>query len=114
MKPYIANLINAILLITLGIWGYFGSQTPSFTALIPVFAGTLLLVLTPWFKKGNKVVAHVVVVLTFILLIALFKPLTGAIGRNDYAAVIRVCIMILLTLFALGIFIKSFIEARRN
>jgi hypothetical protein len=114
MKPFIANFINATLLIVLGCWGYFGSDSPSITALIPVFAGIVLLVITPWFKKGNKIVAHIAVALTFLILIALFKPLTGAIGRSDYAAVIRVCLMIISTLFALYVFIKNFIEARRN
>jgi hypothetical protein len=114
MKPYKANFINALLLILLGCWGYFGSNTPSVTALIPVFAGIVLLILTPFFKNGNRLAAHVAVGLTFLLLIALFKPLTGAIERSSFSSVTRVCIMIASTLFALVIFIKSFVEARRN
>ena len=43
MKAHVASLINAILLVGLGAWGYFGSETPSPTALIPVAVGAILL-----------------------------------------------------------------------
>jgi hypothetical protein len=49
-----------------------------------------------------------------LVFIALFKPLTGAFARNNTAAIIRVLIMILTNLTALIIYIKSFIDARRN
>ena len=114
MKPYIASLINAIVLIVFGLWAYFGSDDPSKTALIPVAAGIILLVLNIWMKKGSSVVAHIVVVLTLLILIALFKPLIGAIGRSDWLATTRVLVMILSTLFALTLFIKSFVDARRS
>ena len=112
MKPYTANFINSIVLIVLGLWGYFGSESPSMTALIPVIAGLILLVLTIWFKKGNRAIAHVAVTLTLIILIALFKPLFGSISRNNTAAIIRISVMILTSLFSMVIFVKSFIDAR--
>ncbi len=112
MKPYVANLINAIILVIIGLWGYLGSDTPSATALIPVLAGTVLLAITPPFKKGNKVIAHIAVVLVFALFIALIKPLTGAIGRNSTIGIVRVLLMMASSLFALIVFIKSFIDAR--
>ena len=112
MKPYLASLINAFVLILLGLWSYFGSETPSFTALIPAVIGFVLLLLNWGLRKDNRTVAHVVVSLTFITLIALLKPLTGAIGRNDATAIIRVSVMIASTLIALIIFIKSFRSAR--
>ena len=114
MKPYLINAINASVLIIFGLWGYFGSETPSVTALIPVFAGVILLLMFKGMKNENKVIAHVVVTLTLLVFIALFKPLTGAIARNNTGAVVRVLIMILSNLIALVIYIKSFIEVRRN
>ncbi len=115
MKPFQANLLNAIVLIIMGLWGYFDyvSDKPSPTALIPVAFGVLFLLVTPPFKKENKIVAHVVVLLTFLLIIALFMPLLGAIGRNDSAAIFRVGLMMASSVFALIIFIKSFIDARK-
>lgn len=114
MKPYLINAINASILVIVGLLGYFGSDTPSVTALIPVFAGVILLVLVKGMKDGNKVVAHIVVTLTLLTLMALFKPLSGALSRNDTGAVIRVFIMITSNLVALIVYIKSFIDARRN
>ena len=114
MKPYLDSLINAVLLIILGLWAYFSSATPSFTALIPVFAGVILLLLNSGIKKENKTIAHIAVVITLLVLIGLIKPLTGALGRDDSMAVTRVIVMILSTLVALISFIKSFVDARKN
>ncbi len=114
MKPYLVNLLNGLILISLGSWGYFSSDTPSVTALIPVFAGIILVVITPWFKKGNRVLAHIGVIITIMILAGLFKPLTGAIGRSDNNAIARVSIMIISSLTAVIFYVKSFIDARRT
>lgn len=114
MKPYLINSVNASILIILGLLGYFGSETPSVTALIPVIAGVILLLLTKSMKNENRVVAHIVVVLTLLIFISLFKPLSGALGRNDTGAIVRVVIMLLSNIVALAVYIKSFVDARRN
>lgn len=114
MKPFVANLVNAVALIGLSLWGYFSSETPSFTALIPTIGGVVLLVFTPGLKKENKIVSHIVVLLTFILLIGLIKPFIGAIGRSDNGAMIRVAWMLVTSILAMSAFISSFIEVRRN
>jgi len=114
MKAHTASLINAITLIGLGAWGYFGSETPSMTALIPVIVGVILAACNPGVKKENKVIAHVAVLLTFIMLLGLGMPLKGAIGRGDTPATIRVVIMMATTIFAMVFFIRSFIEARKK
>lgn len=113
MKPFQANLVNAAVLIIMGLWGYFSSETPSNTALIPVLFGVIFAIATPPFKKDNKIVAHIIVLLTFLLIIALVMPLRGALGRGDTIAAVRVGIMILTSIFAMVIFIKSFIDARK-
>jgi len=114
MKPYIISFLNAIVLVSLGSWAYFSSDNPSFTALIPVFAGIILIAITPGFKNGNRVLAHIAVVLTFLILIGFIKPLTGAIGRSDDMGITRVSIMIFTSIIAMILFVKSFIDARRN
>ena len=45
MKPYIANLVNALVLIVMGTWGYLSSENPSGTALIPVGFGIIFLLI---------------------------------------------------------------------
>ena len=113
MKPYIVSLLNAIVLISIGTWGYIGSESPSVTALIPVAIGVVLLLLNPWLKKENKIIAHIVVLLTFVILIGLFKPLMGAVDRDSTISIVRVSVMMLFTVLALITFIRNFINVRK-
>ena len=110
MKPHSANLINGLILLAVGLWGYFASSQGSPTALIAPSFGLLFILLTPLMKKENKVVAHVVVLLTFLLLLSLVMPLMR---QSDTIAQVRVIIMMLSCLFAFIIYIKSFIDARK-
>jgi len=118
MKPAQANFINGLVLVILGLWGYWsGTQSPgggSPTALIAPCFGLLFLILTPPFRKDNKVVAHIVVLLTFLLIVALVMPFNKAIGRGDSQAMLRVGTMLLSCVIALVVFIQSFIKARRD
>ena len=114
MKPHTASLINAVTLIAMSLWGYFSSETPSMTALIPTIIGVILLALNKGVKADNKVIAHIAVVLTLVILLGLLQAFTGAMGRADNAAMARVGIMILTTVVAMVFFVKSFIDARKN
>ena len=113
MKVYFVTMLNGFILVLLGAWGYLGSQTPSPTALIPVFAGILLLYFVTGVKAQNKVIAHLAVLLTLVMVIALIKPLSGAIGRSDSLAVSRVSVMMLASAVNLVYFIRSFIAVRK-
>ena len=113
MKAHTASLLNALVLVVFGLWAYFGSETPSKTALIPAGFGVVLLALYPGVKKENKIIAHVAVLLTLLILGGLVKPLLGALERNDGLAIFRVVAMIATTLLALFYFIKSFVDVRR-
>tara|TARA_B100001057_G_scaffold499175_1_gene608852 strand:- start:4191 stop:4541 length:351 start_codon:yes stop_codon:yes gene_type:complete len=108
-----ANLLNSIVLIAVGGWGYFDGDGKSITALIPVIFGVVLLLCYSGIKKQNKVIAHIAVLVTFICLLGLFMPLNGAIERGNDTAVVRVSAMIVSSLTALIFFIKSFIENRK-
>ena len=114
MKAHTASLINAVLLIVLPLWGYLSSETPSKTALIPAGIGIILLVMNPGVKEENKVIAHIAVLLTLLILIALIKPLMGAVGRGDSLAILRLAVMIISTALAMVFFVKSFIDARKR
>lgn len=114
MKPATITLINAIILIVISLWSYFGSESPSFTALIPLFFGVTFLILSPSFQKGNKVVAHIVVVLTLLLVLSFSMPLRAAILREDTMAILRVGLMLISSLVAMLIYIRSFILARKK
>ncbi len=113
MKVYIISMLNAFVLILVGLWGYWVSQTPSPTALIPVFGGALLLSFIKGVKSGNRAMAHFSVILTFLLLVGLIKPLTGALGRADNVAILRVILMMISCTIAMVYFIRSFINVRK-
>ncbi len=113
MKAHLASLIHAVALIGLGGYGYLSSDTPSVTALIPVVFGVLLLAMNNGVKKENKVIAHIAVLLTLLIIIGLVKPLMGAMGRGDSAAVARVATMLVLGVLAMVSFVRSFIAARK-
>ena len=114
MKASSSSLLNAIILISMGLWGYFESESKAITALIPVIIGTILLLVNKGVKNENKALAHVAVLLTFLILFGLVKPLLGAFERENTYAVIRVLLMIISSLWAMINFIKSFISARKN
>ena len=114
MKASTASLLNAIILISMGLWGYFESESKAITALIPVIIGIILLLVNKGVKNENKALAHVAVLLTFLILLGLIKPLMGAFERENAYAIIRVLLMIISSLWAMISFIKSFISARKN
>ena len=114
MKASLSSLLNAIILISMGLWGYFESESKAITALIPVIIGIILLLVNKGVKNENKALAHVAVLLTFLILLGLIKPLLGAFERENAYAIIRVLFMIISSLWAMISFIKSFISARKN
>jgi len=113
MKPYIANLMNAGVLIGVGLIGYFSAGKAP-TALIPVGFGALFLILHPWMKKDNKVVAHIVVVLTLLLILMLAgMPLRKAMANSNTGAMMRLGLMIVAGIVAMVSYIKSFRDVRK-
>ena len=111
MNAHTASLVNAILLISVGGWGYLESGSP--TSLIPVVIVTILVLLNKGIKKQNKIVAHIAVLVT-LLGFALVMPLMKAIedGRSD--AILRILIMLSSSVYAMIFFVKSFIQARKK
>ena len=112
MNATTANLINSISLITVGLWGYFDVLSP--TALIPVAIGVFLLGCYNGVKNQNKVISHVAVLLTLLILIALVgMRLPKSINKGG-TGLIRVIIMIITSSFSMIFFVRSFIAARKN
>lgn len=112
MKPHKISLIHAIALVALGSFGAMSSE--SMTAWIPTVFGVLLLACNRGVKNEHKVLAHVAVLLTLLIVIGLVKPLQGALGREDMAAAARVATMLGLSVVALATFVKSFMDARKK
>ena len=106
-----ANIINSICLIVIGLWGYLEVSSP--TALIPVGFGAALILCTPGVKKKNKVIAHIAVLLTLVILISLLgMRLPKSIDQGGLGLV-RVLLMIGTSILSMVYFIKSFIANRK-
>lgn len=108
-----ANLINAAALCLLPIWAYIESPEPSLTAFIPLGFGVALLLCQPGVKAENKMIAHIAVLLTLVVLIALFMPLSSRLDGSDPLGLARVVTMMLTSLLAMFAFIASFRAARK-
>jgi hypothetical protein len=107
-----ANLINSISLIAFGIWGYLEVASP--TALIPVGFGVALLLCNNGVKNQNKVVAHIAVLLTLVILLALVGMRLPKSLESGGLGLIRVIAMCGTSLLAMVYFVRSFIEARKK
>ena len=112
MNEYKANLINSISLIVLGLWGYI--EVSSITALIPTAFGAILLACSSGIKKQNKIIAHVAVLLTLLILFALLGMRLPKSLESGGVGLIRVLIMCGTSLLAMIYFVKSFIAARKK
>lgn len=116
MQPTTANALNALILIAAGLYGYFGvtaaDGTHSFTALIPAAFGLLFLIFNMFWAKNAKVISHIVVVLTLVLLIMCISRFVKVPEWNAKKYIFAVCTVS--NALALIIFIRSFIAARVN
>ena len=108
------NLINSIALISMSAWGYV--DTNSFTALIPAIFGIILLLLGTMLTNDKlvKLSAHLVVLFTLLILLALvIQVLPGVLDRGGIG-LIRVILMISTSSIAMIVFVKSFIDNRKS
>ena len=116
MKAATANLLNSIVLIIAGLYGYFLILTPEGThaptALIPAAFGLLFLILQKGVASANKIVSHLVVVLTLVLLIICAMRFFKIEEWGPKKYLFLACI--LSNAVALIAFIGSFIEARKT
>ena len=117
------NLINVFTLISLGLWGYIDVSNYTldtivsfehWTALITVLFGIILLLCNKGIQNSNKAIAHIAVVLTLLVLIALVgKRLPISIDQGG-VGLFRVLAMSLCSFIAFIAFIRSFIENRKK
>jgi len=114
MKAPFYNKLNSIVLIAIGVWGYLDyTDVQSPTALIPVGFGVILFLCNNGLKKENKIISHIAVLLTLVILFALVgmrlpKSLDAG-GLGLY----RVLAMILTSVLSMVAFVISFINARK-
>jgi hypothetical protein len=118
--PHKVNIIYAILLIVLGLFGflarYFEMGDFQVTSLIPAFFGVLLIPMTKGIKNENTVIAHIAVVLTLVLGVMIaymfFKNLNADfVGSRKFFIFL---ISGIASFIALGIYVAGFIDKKKN
>jgi len=96
MKPTTANALNALVLIIAGLYGYFGVAASdghhSLTALIPAAFGVLFIIFNFFWAGNAKVVSHIVVVLTLVLLIMCIMRFVKVDEWNAKKYIFAICI----------------------
>ncbi|MBK7408574.1 MAG: hypothetical protein IPJ40_11250 [Saprospirales bacterium] len=112
MKPYQVNIINALVLLVIGLWGYVHPEAQRSFALIPVAFGALFLGTTPLFRNGNRIVAYLVSGLTLLLALALAGFLVEALNYHDPCNIFRFGIMALSSIGAAGVYLKTYLVQR--
>ena len=112
LNATVMNLINALVLIAMGSWAYFEIGSP--TALIPVGFGIILLLCYEGVKNENKIIAHVAVLLTLVILVSLAGMRLPKSIEQGGVGLYRVLAMVVTSALSMVYFIKSFIEARKN
>ena len=105
IQNHVVMMINAVILIALGIYGYFTSGSP--TALIAPAIGLVLFVLSFPTKKENHVAAHIAVGLT---LVAAITFIFIGIKRAN----VMVIAMGVITFVCFDIYILNFILRKRK
>lgn len=105
MKNYLVMIINAVVLIVIGIYGYFTSG--SSTALISPVIGLLLFIFAFPVKKENHVITHIGVALTLLTAIVFF--IVGFILPNTL-----VLIMAVVSLIAIILYVMDFLRRKKE
>ncbi|GIV33896.1 MAG: hypothetical protein KatS3mg031_1431 [Chitinophagales bacterium] len=120
MSPYKINLINSLVFISCGIFGFASHYLKlgeyQQEALIPLVLGLLLLVMTPGLRAGNVVIRKLVSFLTLLFGIIVLYLLIKSVGTDQSSA----RKMIVLTLIALscfasfGVYLSSWIAEKKK
>lgn len=112
LHPYIVNSVNALILIVLGLIGYFISPGRPVTALIAPFFGILLLACTYHLRKHNRFVSHTVTSLTLLAAIVTL----ARINPETFAWDTRNVLLLLIGLscaVAVAFYVATFVRERR-
>ncbi|MBX3043478.1 MAG: hypothetical protein KIT33_05050 [Candidatus Kapabacteria bacterium] len=77
-NPHIVAYINGIILLIAGSYSFFSNPERPLTALIGPIVGLIIIAMAPAMQKGNRLIAHILVGITFV-----FALTTGAMAINS-------------------------------
>lgn len=113
MKSQKIAFINAIVLLVIGFWGYAANNYSLHTAVVPISAGILLLILSKFLKKENPGLLIFVIVLSLLLFLAFLVPFQRNMEQSDYVGMLRLTIEMLVCAFAIVVYINNLIRLKK-
>lgn len=113
IQPYQVNLINALVLLAGGLWGYFHPEAQRSYELIPVAFGLVFLGATPLFRTGNRIATYLVGGLTILLIFALANPLMESFSQGMILKALRLSLMTLSTAAAAGFYLYRLFVSKK-
>lgn len=119
-RPDIVTLITGLVLVCTGLFSYLSNENRPPTALIGPAIGAILIACYPGVKNSNKIVAHVVVVLTLLFGLISTQMFFNSYGNAELDELTRsrrvtvFAIMAVACLSATALYVAGFIEKRKE
>ena len=119
-RPDIVTLVTGLVLVAAGLFSYFSNENRPPTALIGPIVGAILMACYPGVKNANKIVAHVVVVLTLLFGLISLQMFFNSYGNDELDEMTRnrrvmvFAIMAVACLTATALYVAGFIQKRKE
>lgn len=114
MKSQHAALVNSIVLIIIGFWGYAANNFATHTAIIPLGSGILFMILSLLLKTENKNILLLIISLTLLLILAFSMPFLRNAKQADLWGMFRIGIEMLVSAMALIVYLRNFVQLNKN
>lgn len=101
-------LLNGIILLDLGFWGYAANQFALHTGIVPIGFGAYLCLFSTKHSIENKSLFFFNTGLTLAFIFAMIRPLLRNIEQADLAGICRVSLEMAACVMAVIVYIRSF------
>jgi len=101
-------LLNGIILLALGFWGYAANQFAMHTGIVPIGFGAYLCLISTRHHLENKSIFYFNMGLTLSFVFAMIQPLMRNIEQADPAGICRVSLEMAACAMAVIVYIRSF------
>jgi hypothetical protein len=107
MKSNQAALMNSIVLLVVGAWGFVANHFMVHTAIVPLGAGLLFLVLSKFLSNGQKGLLILMMVLSLSLFIAFMVPFKRNAEQGDVFGMLRLGIEMIACAIAFIVYLRN-------
>lgn len=95
LQPLSILLLTSVVLIALGVWGYFTGDPPTPTSLMPPIFGLVFLIALPLLHKQVRHSKILIPVLIFLLIPPIIGYIVNTIVNQDWLALARNIVMLM-------------------